>query len=482
MKIRTRLFLAFVLVMGFGFYLLVDWILDDLRPRYLETMEESMIDMATVLSSLAATQLAEEQVQTDDLRAAFGDAQKRRFSARIYDVTKTQIAMRVYITDRTGIVVFDSDNGRDEGKDYSRWNDVARTLRGEYGARATRSDPDEPMSSLLCVASPIKRDDEIVGVLTVCRPSESVRLFVEGARKKIVWAGIAAAFAVAALGMVFSYWITGPIEELTEYAKAVRDGRRAPLPRLGRSEIGTLGDAFEEMRAALEGKQYVENYVQNLTHEMKSPLSAIRGAAELLNEDMPPEQRKRFLDNLRSESTRIQDLVERMLELSAIENRRALRDIEEIDLTELVSDVVTSMTPVLSAGRIRVAVTNGNPVVVAGERFLIRQALSNLVQNAVEFAPPDSEVSVSIAENNERAEVVISDIGPGIPEYALDKVFERFYSLRRPSTGVKSSGLGLVFAKEAAELHGGAITLANRPEGGAKATLVLPKTPPQRRS
>lgn len=336
------------------------------------------------------------------------------------------------------------------------------------------------MTALLCVASPIKRGDDIVGVLTVCKPSESVRLFVEGARKKIVWAGVAAAFVAAVLGMIFSYWVTGPIEELTEYAKAVRDGRRVPLPQLGKSEIGALGLAFEEMRTALEGKQYVENYVQNLTHEMKSPLSAIRGAVELLGEDMPPEQRRRFLDNLRSESTRIQDLVERMLELSALENRKELRDVEDIDLTDLVSDVVTSMGPMLSDRRIKISVANEKPVIVVGERFLIRQALSNLLQNAVEFSEPEGVVTVSLTEDNGHAELVISDNGPGIPEYALDKVFERFYSLRRPGTGTKSSGLGLVFAKEAAELHGGRVTLANRPEGGAKATLFLPKKPSQR--
>ncbi|MBN2308742.1 MAG: two-component system sensor histidine kinase CreC [Candidatus Hydrogenedentes bacterium] len=483
MRIRSRLFIAFLILAGLGFYGLVDWVLDDLRPRYLETMEESMVDMATLLSSYVANQMDAGPAGTgspaDELRAAFDVARKRSFSARIYEVTKTHINMRVYITDRNGIVVFDSDDGRDEGKDYSRWNDVVRTLRGEYGARATRGDPDDPTTSVLHVASPILIDGEIAGVLTVCKPADSVTQFLDMARWKITVAGLKAAVVVVLLGMAVSFWITRPIEKLTRYAKAVRDGRRVPPPRLGRGEIGALGQAFEEMRTALEGKQYVEDYVQTLTHEMKSPLSAIRGAAELLEEDMPPAQRRQFLANLRSESARIQGLVDRMLELSAIENRNQLAEVGPIDLAALIAEIAAGLQPVLSARGIAVDLAAARPVVIQGERFLLRQALVNLIQNAVDFSGDGATVSVSVAENAGWAEIAVVDNGPGVPAYALERVFDRFYSLQRPATGKKSSGLGLVFVREAATLHGGRASLENRPEGGAKATLILPVEPQQ---
>ena len=93
------------------------------------------------------------------------------------------------------------------------------------------------------------------------------------------------------LGYLASRWITVPITRLTNYANGVREGRREPLPQLGKNEIGEMGHAFEGMREALEGKRYVEQYIQNLTHEIKSPLSAIKGAAELLAEPMEERQR-----------------------------------------------------------------------------------------------------------------------------------------------------------------------------------------------
>ena len=479
MKIRTRLFIAFLILVGLGFYKLTDWIVDDLRPRYLETMEESMIDTATILSSFVEQEAMDGGIRVDDLRAAFDSARRKRFSARIYQVTKTRLKMRVYATDNKGIVIFDSDDGRDEGKNYAHWNDVVRTMRGEYGARTTRTDPDDARTSVLHVASPITIDGNIVGVLTVCKPADSVTLFLMMAKKKIIFAGIIAAFVVVLLGMIISSWITSPIQKLTAHAKAVRDGQRAPAPNLGRSEIGQLGNAFEEMRDALEGKQYAENYVQTLTHEMKSPLSAIRGAAELLEEDMPDEQRKQFLDNIRAESSRIQDLVDRLLRLSALEKRKGLRDVEEFDLALLTRESVESLNPILSAKQISILIQQNRPIQMTGEKFLIRQSISNLLQNAIDFSPAGGDITVCIERTGDMIRFIVSDAGPGIPDYALAKVFDRFYSLRRPDTGKKSSGLGLTFVREVATLHGGDVQLQNLPDGGTVATLSLPLDVPK---
>jgi two-component system sensor histidine kinase CreC len=111
---------------------------------------------------------------------------------------------------------------------------------------------------------------------------------------------------------------------------------------------------------------------------------------------------------------------------------------------------------------------------VRGDAFLLGQAVSNLVQNAIEFAPAGSEVAVTLRADGERVVVVVIDRGPGVPDYALEKIFDRFYSLPRPDTGRKSSGLGLSIVREIARLHGGEVTLVNGADGGARAELGLP--------
>ena len=213
--------------------------------------------------------------------------------------------------------------------------------------------------------------------------------------------------------------------------------------------------------------------MQSLTHEMKSPLAAIQGAAELLDEEMPEEQRTRFLKNIRTESVRLHGLVNRMLALAAIEKRKELASSESIDIQTLLDDVTDSLLPVLQAQGVTVQCSIEEDSKLRGEYFLLRQAAANLVQNAADFSPVGGVVEVQVERDDEATVVRVLDQGDGIPDYARDRVFDRFYSLPRPG-GSKSSGLGLNFVREIAHLHGGAITLCNRPAGGVDATLSIP--------
>jgi len=219
----------------------------------------------------------------------------------------------------------------------------------------------------------------------------------------------------------------------------------------------------------------VADYVQTFTHEVKSPLSAIRGAAELLQEpQMPHDQRERFLKNIERETQRIQEIVDRMMELTALETRRALDRTEPVALGPLIEDIAASAQSAASRRGIRLIVNLREPARVEGDPFLLRRAISNLLDNALDFSPPDSEVLLTLETTSRLARINVRDHGPGIPDYAQDKVFEKFYSLARPHSQKKSTGLGLAFVKEIATLHRGRIDLGNATRGGAVATLTLP--------
>ncbi len=474
MSIRARLVLCFSFVVLTGFYVLVEWILDDVRPRYLETTEESLVDTATLLSAVIEEDLKGEKVDTEGLRRIFERVGQTQISAKIYDVVKTRVDLRVYVTDSDGIVIFDSNGGRDEGRDYSQWNDVHRTLRGQYGARATRVVPDDPSTSILHVASPLENSGELIGVVTVSKPTRSANLFIRGAQKKIVIATSMAGIAIVVLGGLTSVWLTGPIRALTQYARAIRDGKRVPLPEMGRSDLAVMGSAMEEMQSALENKEYVEHYVQTLTHELKSPVSAIQGAAELLEEDMPEDRRRQFVSNLQLEADRLTRIIDRMLLLSSLESRKALRDVEPVDLGSLAREVAASLEPARAAKQLAFEWDSSSVPPVLGERFLLRHAIANLLQNAVDFTPPGGRIYVSLSKDDRQAMLRVRDTGPGIPDFAQERVFERFYSLPRPDTGQKSSGLGLPFVKEVGDLHGGSASFSPGPGGGAEFTLRIP--------
>jgi two-component system sensor histidine kinase CreC len=232
------------------------------------------------------------------------------------------------------------------------------------------------------------------------------------------------------------------------------------------------------MRDALAGRNYVADYVQTLTHEVKSPLSAIRGAAELLQENMPEADRARFVGNIVRETQRIQELVDRMMELTSLESRRSLDQPVPVDVRALAGEVVTSAQSSGAARGVRVVMESGDaanaPARVSGDAFLLRRALANLVDNAIDFSARDGVVTIAVRRRGRGLDVTVQDHGPGIPEYAEDKVFEKFYSLARPHSNKKSTGLGLPFVKEIAELHRGRVSLTNAVGGGAIATLSLP--------
>lgn len=474
MTIRTRIIVVFVIVVSAGFFFLVQWIAGDLRPRYLESLEEPLVDTAHVLAELVADELDDEGRPTVGLREAFSRVYERRFQAQVYALQKEAVDLRIYVTDKQGLVVFDSDGGRDEGRDYSRWNDVYLTLRGQYGARSSHDDPSAPEGSVKYVAAPILKHGQIAGVITVGKPARNVNQFIDAAKSKFYVAGALAALGALVLGLIMYRWVSRPLDRLVRYAEGVKSGARVSLPELGNNEMGMMGAAMEEMRSVLEGKDYAQQYVQTLTHELKSPLAAIRGAAELLDENMPEAQRQRFLTNIRTEVVRIQNLIDRMLALAALEKRQSLESIETIALSALVEKLVESLRPVWTGKAIAIDNRIDPATRVRGDAFLLGQAIENLLRNAVAFSPRSGKIVLEAEMRESNVVLSVRDHGTGIPDYALSRVFERFYSIAPPESSTKGTGLGLSFVREVAELHGGKIELRNADTTGVIARLTVP--------
>ncbi|MFP4013074.1 MAG: two-component system sensor histidine kinase CreC [Chitinispirillaceae bacterium] len=481
MKIRTRLIIGFLLITGVSFYYLTDWIVKELRPHYLKAMEESLVDTATLLAASLSKQNSSGTIETEDLEKTISLAQQKKLNAKIYDFLKTEMDLRVYITDLNGKVIFDSNNSRDSGEDYSRWINISRTLQGDYGARSTRTDENDPNSSVLHISSPIEQNGEMRGVLTVAKPTTNIIHFIEQAQKRLKTTVIIAIAGVILFATLLSLWVTEPMQRLTAYVRNVRKGKHSPRPRLhalgilGRTEVDELGDALIQMQETLEERKYAEQYVQNLTHEIKSPLCAIRGAVELIDDKMPPQDRTAFLRNIKSESERIQIIIDRMLELAKIENRTELQSIEKVSIARLLKKTTEPFRSQLAKNEIDLKMIVTEDLFISGEEFLLYQSLTNLLQNAIEFSPQKSSITIETANAKGRVIIRIKDGGSGIPDYALSRVFERFYSLQRPQTEKRSTGLGLSFVKEIIELHGGTVTLNNNePPPGATATIELP--------
>jgi two-component system, OmpR family, sensor histidine kinase CreC len=474
-RLGGGLFCAYLVIFALCFAYPVYYIATSLRVAYLESAEEPLVDMANVLAAFVGGSNPDGVLDPERLQEIFSEASQRQVSARIYATLKDRVDVRVYITDAAGIVVFDSASPATVGEDYSQWRDVRLTLAGSYGARV-QNDPDRPDSPLvLFVAAPVYIDGRIAGALTVAKPTTSINAFLQSARPRFFRVLGLSAGAAVVLGLAVSLWLGQQVRRLTRYADDVRGGLRVPFPSLARTELLTMGVAFDKMRETLAGQAYIERYVQALTHELKSPISAIRGAAEILEDTaLSAENRARFLHNVQHETHRIQDLVDRMLKLSALEARSALSDIQIVPLAPIVRGILESLETIAAHKKLRVESSVADDVSVRGDPFLLHLALSNLVQNAVDFSSEGGAIRISSRREGNVLELSIQDEGPGIPAYATSRIFEKFFSLPRPDTGKKSTGLGLNFVQEVASLHQGSVRVENLAHGGLLACLSLP--------
>ncbi|WP_193210672.1 two-component system sensor histidine kinase CreC [Luteolibacter marinus] len=472
----TRITLFFIaLIIATGLYFLIRQQLSVVEPQTYQATEESMVDAAQLLASFVETDLEAGGFDKQRFESAFHGASRRQFEALIHGHLKDHVGLGAYLTNARGVVLFDS-GGRLEGKNLAGARDVFLTLHGQYGARSSRSDEKNPMSSVLHVAALVGPPEDPFGVLTVYKPQIDVLPIVDARRRRIYWGTGLIGSGILFLVTAVFIWQYLPVGRLTEYAREIESGKRPPLPKLGAGkEVNTLANALVSMREALEGRRYAERYVQTLTHEMKSPLAAIRGAAELLDEDMPESDRRRFLENIRAESGRAERLLNRLLELSALEGRSSLDATASINLAEVVARAVDQAHPPADLASVTLAsrVPEG-AVPVRGDAFILRAAITNLLENAIDYSPAGSTVDLELLTAAGKAEIRISDRGPGIPDYAREKIFERFYSLKHHASGRKGTGLGLTLVKEAAELHGGTVALGPREGGGTVASLTLP--------
>jgi two-component system sensor histidine kinase CreC len=474
-KLGVILFLAYLLILALCFSYPLEQIGSRLRVAYLESAEEPLVDTANILAAIVGRATEQENFSADEFYRVFEEARGRKVAAQIYEMRKDSVDLSVYITDAKGIVLFDSDSRGTIGDDFSQWRDVKLTLEGQYGARIRRDPNDPDGTAALFVAAPVRVSGKIAGVLTVIKPTTNIAAFVGAATPRMFRIGMLSLAAAIILGLGVSMWVNQQVGRLTRYANDVREGHRVPFPRLANTELKTMGIAFEKMREALAGRAYVEQYVEALTHEIKSPISAIRGAAEILEDSsITPEQRIRFLSNIQGETHRIQELVDRMLKLTELEARRALGSRAPVSIAAVVRTILESVQPVLAKKGLRVEFEIADGITVSGDPLLLHLAVSNLVQNAIDFSPSNSRIAVNCSRENGRVELRIEDEGPGIPEFAHPRVFEKFFSLERPDTGKKSTGLGLNFAKEVAALHGGSVDVNNLPERGLRARLILP--------
>jgi signal transduction histidine kinase len=218
-----------------------------------------------------------------------------------------------------------------------------------------------------------------------------------------------------------------------------------------------------------------DRLIERVSHEVRTPLSAIRSYSEMLLEYHDPEVQDEFLSIIQHESQRLSRLVEDVLDLAKIESGTVSWHVAELDVGDLVREVERSYRPLIEKGGLAFALdVPPNLPRVRGDRDRLLQVLNNLLGNAMKFTPR-GEVRLAAQQGEGTVELLVADSGIGVPEDERERIFERFHQVGEAVPGQQQgAGLGLAICREIAEYHGGRIEVTGRPGGGSVFTLALP--------
>ncbi|WP_201538880.1 two-component system sensor histidine kinase CreC [Psychrobacter sp. 1044] len=517
LSIFFRIWLALALVLIICGVVAFTELFGYVKPTAQQVIEDTLLDTSKLLAAslqmpLSSGQLYDEQYQTK-LDAAFIGAPTISKTTDPEYKNKSPSSFRIYVTDDKGVVIYDSlpEPDNDEGQDYSRWNDVYLTLNGQYGARSTTLDHNQRDGTVMYVAQPVKDETgNLIGIISVGKPVASVLPYLDDTRNRMLITALLMSIAALILAGLVAWWLKQSISLVTQYTSALAEDTKKPYFYLGH-ELNSLTDTIESMKHRLENRAYVTDYVHTLTHELKSPLTAIRASSELLEDDgLDKEDQQMLIQSIGEQSIKMQQLIDRLLLLAKVEqptfklNRQLtpllplLQTLAKDNSAKLQQQHLAPIDIYLDNKRVtETATLSPNALAntsVFADQFWLVQVLQNVLDNAIHFA--DSTVSIylhSIAQHGSAQTVTIDIFNNGklLPEYAVDKAFDRYFSLSHQSQAAekasehapdksskleikqaqqpnvtsntlkKGTGLGLTLVKQVIEHHGGQVTINN---------------------
>lgn len=278
-----------------------------------------------------------------------------------------------------------------------------------------------------------------------------------------------------ALSMVFSRFPLAPLRELMDATDRIAGGDYSARINLkSPAELKRLSDKFNHMAVEIGSVEMLRNdFINNFSHEFKTPIASIQGFAEMLElDDLTSEERTEYIRIIKEESARLTALATNILNLSKIEQQTILTGCTRFNVSEQIRQVIALLDQKWSEKGITVAFDCGE-YFCTGNEELLKQVWINLIDNAIKFSPEQETVEITIREQGEFLTIAFANRGEPIPEAARNHIFDKFYQADT-SHSTQGNGLGLPIAKKVLELHGGTLTVSGQDE--TVFTAALSKT------
>ncbi|HEV8637367.1 MAG TPA: ATP-binding protein [Chloroflexota bacterium] len=382
------------------------------------------------------------------------------------------------VYDASGKLLASSSNLPVEGLPRDDWA-VAHALQGKAdltilpGGRAR----------LRVLTRPLVAERQTVGAIRVAASLQLLDAFLQRFEQLVLLVGIGGVVLSLVGGWALATRSLAPVVEMTRLARETAadaggeiKGTPLTVPPM-RDEIGVLAMTFNEMLARLRAAfRRQREFLADTSHELRNPLMVVRANLDLLELDLPPEERRDCLREAREEVDRMTRLISDLLFLTEADARDAIAH-GRVDLGEVARATVRRSAPLAPDGLVLRAGLLDSATVL-GDRDRLRQLLSNLVENAIRYTSPPGEVIVSVRRKGDRAEVSVADTGIGIPPEHHARIFDRFYRLDQARTrSLGGSGLGLAIVRQIAEAHGGQVRITSAVGEGSEFVIELPLAP-----
>ena len=332
----------------------------------------------------------------------------------------------------------------------------------------------------------VEASGENKGYIIVSEIANDILVAVDERKNFILRTVFSVAIVIIIFSVFLNKYILKPIRALVLYTKAIKE-KDEKIDKhekylLRKDEVGQLSRSLNDMTADLYKRiDIAETFSSDLAHEIRNPLTSLKGASEVLENTSDSEKRKKLIKVISHDVERIERLITDYSQMLKDEASLSRAKMIKINLSNVINSVVEDFNSDLlnSNKNIKININNsnlnGSKLYVLGAEGKLEQIVANLLDNAISFSPPNSKVLVTCNIKKQDAQLIIEDEGPGFNETSIDKVFNRFYS-NRPEKFGEHSGLGLNIVKNIVELHGGSIIASNQigHKKGARIEVLLP--------
>ena len=477
LNIGTKLFLLYFIVSSSLLWLFAQ------RTTF-ESAKSVLVEVSSLMSRVASQNNKDGKIDLETFETLIVNYLRSQRNTIDKNNPQKLENLAIYVTDKDGLLVLDS-RGLTLGKDMRDTNEVESALSSvtdstsvvmeeAAGSKKARGAVIEYFlkSRFLNASNPIYGNNgEIIGTVVVVAPL--IDLMGESYLLRFIFY----IFVISLLfGFLGSYRISRNINRIQKYTSNLFGGEDVLMPDLN-NQFNKLARTIRDARADVELKDDVEQYIDTLAHELRTPITGIQLTAENLLTPMSDKQRKRFVENILESNRHMDILVNRLLELSRIERREALKNVEILNIKEAVNTVLNAPSRVKTIldKDLNIDIQISSNATLNGEKILLEQAIGNIVNNALDFSPASGKITMKASQTNNAITIIVLDDGAGIPPQVINKLFTRFFSVTRPDTGARGNGLGLRFVRKIMKLHGGEVSLQNRfIQQGAEARLRFP--------